>query len=60
MGLMICADTKCGSQFVTGLSGGQKRRLSLALSLIKNPLVLFLDEPTSGLDAAAAASIMVP
>jgi len=58
LGLRSCADTKCGGPFVRGLSGGQKRRLSLAVAMLKKPAVLFLDEPTSGLDAASAAGVV--
>jgi len=58
MGLESCQDTRVGNEFVKGLSGGQRRRLSLAIALMGQPLVIFLDEITSGLDAASAAGIM--
>ena len=53
MGLETCSEVRNSS-----LSGGQRRRLSIGLALLKQPTVLFLDEPTSGLDAAAATAIM--
>lgn len=57
MGLESCQNTRVGNEFLKGLSGGQKRRLSLAVAFLKDPLVVFLDEVTSGLDAAAAAGV---
>lgn len=49
-----CSDLKIGDFEQKGLSGGEKRRLSLALELIKRPKILFADEPTSGLDSFSA------
>lgn len=57
-GLDSCANTVVGNGFTKGLSGGQKRRLSVAVALLKKLDVIYLDEPTSGLDSASAASIM--
>ena len=41
-----------------GISGGQKRRVSLAVDLVKDPFIIFADEPTSGLDSEVALNIM--
>ena len=52
------ADTVVGGATGPGLSGGQKRRLVVALQLLKLPSVIFLDEPTSG-STPATCSLFV-
>ncbi|KAL3802346.1 hypothetical protein HJC23_007171 [Cyclotella cryptica] len=58
VGLMAQKDTIVGGVFKRGLSGGQKRRLSVALEALSSPLNMFLDEPTSGLDSESALRLM--
>lgn len=50
MGLKECANILIGNDQVKGISGGEKRRVSIAVQILTDPRVLLLDEPTSGLD----------
>eukprot|EP00442_Polarella_glacialis_P052868 CAMPEP_0115067304 /NCGR_PEP_ID=MMETSP0227-20121206/11313_1 /TAXON_ID=89957 /ORGANISM="Polarella glacialis, Strain CCMP 1383" /LENGTH=614 /DNA_ID=CAMNT_0002453351 /DNA_START=69 /DNA_END=1913 /DNA_ORIENTATION=+ len=52
-----CRHTVIGNVLKRGISGGQAKRVNIALALISNPLVVFLDEPTSGLDSAMANEV---
>jgi ABC-type multidrug transport system ATPase subunit len=57
-GLRGQENTIIGTPIQKGISGGQKRRTSVAAQLITAPKILFLDEPTSGLDSAASWEVM--
>lgn len=58
LGLERCQDTMIGGSFVRGVSGGERRRVSIGNEILINPSLLFLDEPTSGLDSTTALRIV--
>jgi ABC-type multidrug transport system ATPase subunit len=58
LGLLEKRELKVGSPFNKVISGGQRKRLNIALELIREPLVLFLDEPTSGLSSRDSENLM--
>lgn len=58
LGLYETRDIQVGSPLNKKISGGQRKRLNIALELIREPAVLFLDEPTSGLSSRDSENIM--
>ena len=58
LGLLEKRGLKVGSPLNKVISGGQRKRLNIALELIREPLVLFLDEPTSGLSSRDSENLM--
>jgi ABC-type multidrug transport system ATPase subunit len=61
LGLAHVKDTRIGnpSEGMHGISGGEMKRLSIALELVSMPQIIFLDEPTSGLDSAISESVIM-
>ncbi len=58
LGLFEARDLKVGSPLDKYISGGQRKRLNIALELIREPSVMFVDEPTSGLSSRDSENIM--
>ncbi|KAG9145491.1 hypothetical protein Leryth_019832 [Lithospermum erythrorhizon] len=58
LGLTTCKDVIIGGSMLKGISGGEKKRVSIGQEMIINPRLLLLDEPTSGLDSTTAQKIV--
>ncbi|KAI5659905.1 hypothetical protein M9H77_28698 [Catharanthus roseus] len=58
LGLRNAAKTIIGDEGHRGVSGGERRRVSIGIDIIHDPIILFLDEPTSGLDSTSAYMVV--
>uniref|UniRef100_A0A1D1YQK7 ABC transporter G family member 14 n=1 Tax=Anthurium amnicola TaxID=1678845 RepID=A0A1D1YQK7_9ARAE len=58
LGLAKCENTIIGNSFVRGVSGGERKRVSIGHEMLLNPSLLLADEPTSGLDSTAAHRVV--
>ncbi|KAA8523859.1 hypothetical protein F0562_010282 [Nyssa sinensis] len=58
LGLTKCKNSIIGGMFLRGVSGGERKRVSIGQEMLINPSLLLLDEPTSGLDSTTAQRIV--
>lgn len=58
LGLENVADSRIGEGSNHGISGGERRRVSIGVELVHDPAVILLDEPTSGLDSSSALHVI--
>lgn len=61
LGLVLVTDSRIGegSRSRSGISGGERRRVSIGVELVHDPNVILIDEPTSGLDSASALQVVM-
>ncbi|KAI4333586.1 hypothetical protein L6164_018372 [Bauhinia variegata] len=58
LGLDHIADSRIGGGSIHGISGGERRRVSIGVDLVHDPAIILIDEPTSGLDSASALKVV--
>lgn len=58
LGIYEIANNRIGTPIQRGISGGQKRRVTIACAVVSHPRILFLDEPTSGLDSLTSQEVI--
>ena len=58
LGIPHVQHTPIGDDYTRGISGGQRKRVNIAIEMIADPSVLFLDEPTSGLDSTTTVALI--
>ena len=58
LGLTDVASNRIGNAVQRGISGGQKRRVTIGSALVTRPRILLLDEPTSGLDSRTSREVL--
>ncbi|XP_062824837.1 ATP-binding cassette sub-family G member 8 [Anolis carolinensis] len=57
--LRQCANTRVGNEYIRGVSGGERRRVSIGVQLLWNPGILIFSDPTSGLDSFTAHNLVI-
>ena len=58
LNLQECQDSRIGGWLKRGISGGERKRVSIGCEIITEPSILLLDEPTSGLDSQCAMNVI--
>uniref|UniRef100_A0A6J0UDC5 ATP-binding cassette sub-family G member 8 n=1 Tax=Pogona vitticeps TaxID=103695 RepID=A0A6J0UDC5_9SAUR len=57
--LRQCANTRVGNAYIRGVSGGERRRVSIGVQLLWNPGILIFNDPTAGLDSFTAHNLVI-